>query len=64
MIASESSVSSCAQVALAARMRSTPRSSWIGRVRAAMRVPTAADQSRAEMGEVSMLGGTRSAVSR
>jgi len=50
MIASASSVSSCAHVALAVRTRSTPRSSFTGLARAAIRVPTAASQCRAATG--------------
>lgn len=61
---SDSSESSCAHVDVAARTQSTPWSSFTGAARAAMRVPTAASQSRTAMGEVSTVGGGRRPFSR
>jgi hypothetical protein len=50
MMGSPSIDNSCAHVALATRTCRTPRSSFAGMARAAIRVPTAASQSRADTG--------------
>ena len=62
MIVSASSASSCAHVELAARTVSTPRESFIGRARAAIRDPTAASQSRNATGLASTEAGIRTVV--
>ena len=63
-IASASSDSSCVHPAVAARTWSTPRSSFVGRARRAIFVPTASSQSRGATGGASTGTGARASAER
>lgn len=63
-IASASSDSSCVHPDVAVRTCSTPRSSFVGRARRAILVPTASSQSRGATGGASTSLGPRASVER